>query len=164
MDQSANAKSKDRSNDQDEAWTAVAWQFADDVCRFLIASKLSRRGWNRLVGGRGHVYRHILLSSQLQNVLALRFSVEAILPFYCLVFLKEGFSKTRLDDFLLLLQCYRYTWYSHSSRCYNHLLVFLTGAVRNMLIEIIVLAIPWLMAWKLHVTEGQRTAIAACLL
>ena len=52
--------------------------------------KHSRRGWNRLVCGRGQVYRHFLLSSQLQYNLALRFNVEAVLPCYRLLFLKEG--------------------------------------------------------------------------
>ncbi|OTA99907.1 hypothetical protein M426DRAFT_27043 [Hypoxylon sp. CI-4A] len=123
-------------------------------------------------------------ASQLLSVLSLVFTKISIVSFYRRIFRGDKFTiiTQALTGaicvwgvsffFATLFECYPVgkVWLSlfgqpeHERYCYNHLPMFYATAISNMIMDILILAIPLPMVWKLKMPRRQKIAVSGIFL
>ena len=51
------------------------------------------------------------------------------------------------------------TFYGQPRHCYDYLPMFMATAISNMIIDILIILLPWHMIWKLQMPTRQKIAV-----
>ncbi len=118
---------------------------------------------------------------QLLSLGALTFTKLSILLFYHRIFRNQIFHKLIWVlgvmvvvwgisfFFATLFECYPIsqvwtTFYGQPRKCYDYLPMFFATVITNMIMDIMILTIPWPMIWKLQMPLRQKVAVTGIFL
>ena len=115
-------------------------------------------------------------ATQILSVLSLTFTKISIILFYRRIFRGYYFNYATWAlcaivsvwgisfFFATLFECYPFsqvwtTFYGQPRECYHYLPMFFGTAVSNMIIDLIIISMPWPMIWMLQMPTRQKVAV-----